>query len=111
MLSILLLFYLSSIILFHLPLKKLILKNNLTLDILFFIISNIILIIAIIIFYFYFKDLTFTTILNIFLLFNTLFYLKEIVPCNKNFIYYILPYFITNLIFLIYPILKYLNIP
>ena len=110
MLSLILLFYLSSIVLFHLPLKKLIIINKLSLDILFFIISNIILIIAVFIFYFYFHDLTFTLILDIFLIFNTLFYLKEIISFNKNFIYYIIPYFLSNIIFLLYPILKYLNI-
>ena len=91
MLSCLLLFYFTSIILFHLPLFKLIKNKDFTFDILFFIISNIILI---------------TFILNMFLISNTLFYLKKLLFFNKSFFFYLLPYLITNFIFLIYPFLK-----
>ncbi len=100
MFSYLLTYYLIIIFLFHLPLKKLIDMHKLSLDIFFFIISNIILIIAILVFYFYYQDKFFTIILNSFMLINTCFYGKELYSYNPHLLWYIIPYFINNILFM-----------
>ena len=97
-----------ALTLYHFPLKKLIILKKFSQDILFFIINNTILIIAILIFAFYYQDSFLTYLLNTFLLINTLFYLKEISSYNQNFIYYIIPYLLINILFI--PYLFYLNI-
>ena len=101
MFSLVIAYYLTTILLFHLPLKKLIEIHKLSLDIFFFIISNIILIIAILVFHFYYQDKFFTLILNSFLIINTSFYGKDLYAYKPSLLWYIIPYFINNVIFML----------